>query len=197
MAEAHLLVFQDEFTCLVCLKTLSDPVSIPCGHSFCMKCFMDCWDQSQECSCPQCRRTFTTRPELHINTVLSETVKKLKKTAIGPPQYLNYAGPGDVECDFCTGKKLRAVNSCLTCLASFCQTHLQPHFEVDTWKDHKLTDPDGKLKEKLCEKHQKCLEIFCTTDEMCICVMCVVSGHEGHKMVTLEMKREEKQVREV
>uniref|UniRef100_A0A8C4RLA2 Tripartite motif-containing protein 16-like n=1 Tax=Erpetoichthys calabaricus TaxID=27687 RepID=A0A8C4RLA2_ERPCA len=122
MAEGHLLVLQDEFTCLVCLKTLSDPVSIPCGHSFCMKCLTDCWDQSQECSCPQCRRTFTTRPELHINTVLSDT-------------------------------------------------------------------------EKLCEKHQKCLEIFCTTDEMCICIMCVVSGHEGHKMVTLEMKREEKQVR--
>uniref|UniRef100_A0A8C4X4J9 Tripartite motif-containing protein 16-like n=1 Tax=Erpetoichthys calabaricus TaxID=27687 RepID=A0A8C4X4J9_ERPCA len=195
MAEGHLLVLQDEFTCLVCLKTLSDPVSIPCGHSFCMKCLTDCWDQSQECSCPQCRRTFTTRPELHINTVLSDTVKKLKKTTIGPPRFLNYAGPGDVECDFCTGKKLRAVNSCLTCLASFCQTHLQPHFEVETWKDHKLTDPDGNLKEKLCEKHQKCLEIFCTTDEMCICIMCVVSGHEGHKMVTLEMKREEKQVR--
>uniref|UniRef100_A0A8C4RH56 Tripartite motif-containing protein 16-like n=1 Tax=Erpetoichthys calabaricus TaxID=27687 RepID=A0A8C4RH56_ERPCA len=193
MAKAHLFVSQDEFTCSVCLDTLTDPVSIPCGHSFCLKCLTDCWDQSQVCSCPQCRHTFTTRPELNRNTLLNEVIKKLKKTTIISAPSQNYAGPGDVECDFCTGKKFRAVKSCLTCMASYCRTHLQPHLEGDALKHHKLVDPDRNLKEKLCEKHQKSLEIFCKTDDSCICMMCVVTGHNGHKMVELETEREEKQ----
>ncbi|XP_051783656.1 tripartite motif-containing protein 16-like [Erpetoichthys calabaricus] len=194
MAEAQLFVSQDEFTCSVCLDTLTDPVTILCGHSFCLKCLTDYWDHSQECSCPQCRHTFSTRPELKRNILLNEVVKKLKKTTLSPtPPSLNYAGPGDVECDFCTGKKFRAVKFCLTCPASYCQTHLQPHYEVAILKHHKLVDPDRNLKEKLCEKHQKSLEIFCKTDDSCICMKCVVTEHNGHKIVELEMERKEKQ----
>ncbi|KAG2457261.1 TRI25 ligase, partial [Polypterus senegalus] len=196
MAKAQLFVSQDEFTCSVCLEILTDPVTIPCGHSFCLKCLTDCWDQSQVCSCPQCRETFMPRPELRRSTVLNEVIKKLKKTANNPPplpQSQNYASPGDVECDFCTGNKFRAVKSCLTCMASYCQTHLQPHYEVAAWKDHKLTDPDGNLEEKLCAKHLKSLEIFCKTDEICICLMCMVTGHKDHDIVELETERERKQ----
>uniref|UniRef100_A0A8C4T2W0 Uncharacterized protein n=1 Tax=Erpetoichthys calabaricus TaxID=27687 RepID=A0A8C4T2W0_ERPCA len=122
MAKAQLFVSQDEFTCSVCLEILSDPVTIPCGHSFCLKCLTDCWDQSQECSCPQCRETFLPRPGLRRSTLLNEVIKKLKKTVISHPplpQPQNYASPGDVECDFCTGNKFRAVKSCLTCMAKY------------------------------------------------------------------------------
>ncbi|XP_051783965.1 tripartite motif-containing protein 16-like isoform X1 [Erpetoichthys calabaricus] len=198
MAEAPLCGLQDEITCSLCLDTLTDPVTIPCGHNFCLKCLTDCWDQSQVCSCPQCRENFTTRPALRRNNLLNEVIKKLKNSTISPPlpptpPSENYAGPGDVECDFCTGKKFRAVKSCLTCIASYCQTHLQPHYEGDALKHHKLVDPDRNLKEKLCEKHQKSLEMFCKTDQMCICMKCGVTEHNGHKMVELETEREEKQ----
>uniref|UniRef100_A0A8C4SWD2 B box-type domain-containing protein n=1 Tax=Erpetoichthys calabaricus TaxID=27687 RepID=A0A8C4SWD2_ERPCA len=176
MAEAQLFVSQDEFTCSLCLDTLTDPVTIPL------------------CSCPQCRHTFTTRPELNRNTLLNEVTKKLKKTTLSSPPPQNYAGPGDVECDFCTGKKFRAVKSCLTCMASYCQTHLQPHYEGDALKHHKLVDPDRNLKEKLCEKHQKSLEIFCKTDDSCICMMCVVTGHKHHEMSAGDGKRRKKQL---
>ncbi|XP_051783860.1 tripartite motif-containing protein 16-like isoform X6 [Erpetoichthys calabaricus] len=197
MAETQLFVSQDDFTCSVCLHTLTDPVSLHCGHSFCLKCLSDYWDQSQMCSCPQCRHTFMLRPELNRNTLLNEVVKKLKKTGLTSPPppspSQNYAIPGDVECDFCTGKKFRAVKSCLTCMASYCQTHLQPHFEVAAWKGHKLTDPDRNLEEKLCEKHQKSLEMFCRTEKTCICMMCAVTEHNSHEKVELETEREEKQ----
>ncbi|KAG2465588.1 TRI25 ligase, partial [Polypterus senegalus] len=195
MAKAQLFVSQDEFTCSLCLHTLTDPVTIPCGHNFCLKCLTNYWDHSEECSCPQCRHTFTTRPELNRNSLLNEVVKKFKRPRLSPPPSQNYAGPGDVECDFCTGKKFRAVKSCLTCMASYCQTHLQPHYEIAAWKDHKLVDPDRNLKEKLCVKHQKGLEMFCRTDKMCICLMCVVTGHNGHEMVELETEREDKEVK--
>ncbi|XP_039599057.1 E3 ubiquitin/ISG15 ligase TRIM25-like [Polypterus senegalus] len=119
MAEAQLFVSQDEFTCSVCLDTLTDPVTITCGHNFCLKCLTNYWDHSQENRCPQCREKFTTRPALQRNNLLNEVIKKLKKTTLSSPPSQNYASPGDVECDFCTGKKFRAVKSCLTCMASY------------------------------------------------------------------------------
>uniref|UniRef100_A0A8C4X401 Uncharacterized protein n=1 Tax=Erpetoichthys calabaricus TaxID=27687 RepID=A0A8C4X401_ERPCA len=193
MAEALLCGSQDEFTCSVCLDTLTDPVTIPCGHNFCLKCLTNYWDQSQECSCPQCRHTFTTRPELNRNTLLNEVIKKFKRPRLSFHLSQSFAGVGDVECDFCTGKKFRAVKSCLTCPASYCQTHLQPHYEIAAWKGHKLVDPDRNLKEKLCKKHQKSLELFCKTDQTCICMMCGMTEHDGHEKVELETEREEKQ----
>uniref|UniRef100_A0A8C4TKI0 Tripartite motif-containing protein 16-like n=1 Tax=Erpetoichthys calabaricus TaxID=27687 RepID=A0A8C4TKI0_ERPCA len=193
MAEAHLGGLQDEFTCSICLDTLSDPVTIPCGHNFCLKCLTDYWDHSQEFFCPQCRENFRTRPSLRRNTLLNEVIKKLKKTGFSSPPSKNYASSGDVECDACTGKKFRAMKSCLTCMVSFCQTHLQPHYEIAAWKEHKLTDPDRNLKEKLCEKHQKSLEIFCRTDKTCICVMCGMTEHNSHEKVELKTETEGKQ----
>ncbi|XP_028657183.2 tripartite motif-containing protein 16-like isoform X1 [Erpetoichthys calabaricus] len=203
MAEAPLLVSQEEFICSVCLEILTDPVSLHCGHSFCLNCLTNCWDRSEVSRCPHCRHTFILRPELHINTVLNEIVKRFKNMGVKPPPpppsprpappSQNYAGPGDVECDFCTGTKLRAVKSCLTCMASFCQTHMQPHYEVAAWKAHKLVDPDGNLQEKLCGKHRNPLELFCKTDETCICVLCVATGHRNHETVELETEREEKE----
>ncbi|XP_039608516.1 tripartite motif-containing protein 16-like isoform X2 [Polypterus senegalus] len=188
MAETQLCGLQDEFTCSVCLDTLTDPVIFPCGHNFCLKCLTDCWDQSQECSCPHC-----ARPELNRNTLLNEVMKKMKRPRLSPHPSQNYAGSGEVECDFCTGKKLRAVKSCLTCMASYCQTHLQPHYEVAVLKHHKLVDSDGNLKEKLCGKHWKSLELFCRTEETCICMMCGITEHNSHEKVELETEREGKQ----
>ncbi|MBN3288651.1 TRI29 protein, partial [Polyodon spathula] len=162
-----------------------------------MGCIKNCWDQTDHgvYSCPQCRETFTPRPILCRNTVLADIVEKLKKTGLNPPPAQSYAGPGDVPCDFCTGRKFKAVKSCLTCLASYCETHVKPHYEGAAFKRHKLINATGNLEQKLCAEHQKVLEVFCKTDQTCVCVLCTVKEHKSHDTVSAETERTRKQVR--
>ncbi|XP_048012905.1 tripartite motif-containing protein 16-like isoform X1 [Megalobrama amblycephala] len=191
MAEARFS--QDEFMCSVCLDLLKDPVTIHCGHSYCKICITGCWDQEDHMgvySCPQCRQTFSSRPALAKNTILAELVEKLKKTKLPADCY---AGAGDVQCDVCTGRKHKAVKSCLVCLNSYCQNHLEQHESWFKGKRHNLTEATGRLQEMICPKHDKILEVFCRTDQTCICLLCTMDEHKNHDTVSAAAQRTEKQ----
>ncbi|XP_017576270.2 tripartite motif-containing protein 16-like isoform X2 [Pygocentrus nattereri] len=194
MAEASISVDQDQFSCLDLLK---DPVTTPCGHSFCMVCIDGCWDQEDQrgvYSCPQCRETFTPRPVLCRNNMLAEVVEKLKKPELqAASPALCYAGPGDVECDFCTGRKRKASESCLVCVASLCETHVQSHYQSPAFKKHQLVKASSRLQEKICSQHDEVVKIYCRTDQSCICYLCTMHEHKGHDTVAAAAERTEKQ----
>nr|XP_055038970.1 tripartite motif-containing protein 16-like [Misgurnus anguillicaudatus] len=199
MAEASISWAQDQFTCPICLDLLKNPVTINCGHSFCMDCITNCWDQDDQkriYSCPQCRQTFTPRPVLGKNVVIAEMLEKLKKTKLqsAPDSAHCYAGPEDVECDICTERKLKAVKSCLVCLNSYCQNHLNLHENFFKDKNHNVIDATERLQEKICKKHNKQLEIYCRTDQQCICYLCTMDVHKNHDTVTAVAERTEKQM---
>ncbi|XP_058269231.1 E3 ubiquitin/ISG15 ligase TRIM25-like isoform X1 [Hemibagrus wyckioides] len=197
MAEASISVDQDQFICPVCLDLLNDPVTTPCGHSFCKVCINGCWDQEDVkgvFSCPQCRETFTPRPDLRRNNMLTEVVEKLKKTELqaASPAHC-YTGPGDVECDSCTGRKHKAIKSCLVCQASYCEDHLKPHYQSPAFKKHKLVEACAELQEKICSEHDKLMEIYCRTDQSLICDLCTMDKHKGHDTVSAKAGRTKKQ----
>ncbi|XP_030642453.1 E3 ubiquitin/ISG15 ligase TRIM25-like [Chanos chanos] len=194
MAEA-ILKDQELFNCPVCLDLLKNPATISCGHSFCMDCISSCWildDTDTVYSCPQCRQTFNQRPVLNQNIVLAELVERLKNIQLQASADC-YPGPGDVECDVCTTRKHKAIKSCLVCLVSYCETHLRLHNELNPGKKHKLIDTTGRLQEKICSRHDKLLEMFCRTDQQCICFMCTIDEHKGHDTVLATEEKTEKQ----
>ncbi|XP_062864496.1 tripartite motif-containing protein 16-like [Trichomycterus rosablanca] len=191
--ESRISVTQDEFSCSVCLETLKNPVTTHCGHSFCMVCINNCWDQEDDkgtYSCPQCRQTFTPRPEVSKNIILANVVENLKQRESQVPLP---AGPEDVDCDHCTERKCKAIKSCLVCLASFCETHLQPHYRIPSYKNHKLVKASRRLQDQICSQHNKLLEVYCRTDQQCICLMCIMDDHKGHDTISAAAERTEKQ----
>ncbi|XP_053485446.1 E3 ubiquitin-protein ligase TRIM39-like isoform X3 [Ictalurus furcatus] len=137
------LLSEDQLQCSICLDVFTDPVTTPCGHNFCKSCLTQWWEKSQHCHCPLCKEKFTKRPELKINTTLREIADNFKKKS-GPDK-------PEVLCDVCTGEKLKALKSCLDCVLSLCETHLEPHNHVPRLKKRKLINPVENVEDYICQ----------------------------------------------
>ncbi|XP_035855860.1 E3 ubiquitin-protein ligase TRIM39-like isoform X2 [Sander lucioperca] len=196
MAAANYLSSEDQFLCSICLDVFTDPVATSCGHNFCRKCINEHWNINDQYLCPMCKEAFNTRPDLRVNTFISEMVAQFRQSAqqkaSSSSSEQRCAKPGEVPCDVCTGTKPKALKSCLVCLASYCETHLEPHLTMSGLKRHQLIDPVENLEGRMCTKHDKPLELFCKTDQTCVCMLCHVSDHKMHDVVPLKEEYEEK-----
>ncbi|XP_053192204.1 E3 ubiquitin-protein ligase TRIM39-like [Scomber japonicus] len=87
---------------------------------------------------------------------------------------------------------MKAVKSCLMCMTSYCESHLEPHLTMSGLMKHHLIDPVENLEDRMCMKHDQLLEMFCKDDQTCICTMCKISDHKKHEVVPLKDTYEQK-----
>ncbi|XP_037551750.1 E3 ubiquitin-protein ligase TRIM21-like [Nematolebias whitei] len=186
MATGSSFLSEDQFLCSVCLDILTDPVTVPCGHNFCRSCIAEDWSISTQQQCLVCRKIFDTKPALRINTVISDMAAHFRSSSGRRATRISQGiFPEDVPCGVCTKSKQKAVKSCLDCLSSYCETHLEPHHRISSLRRHTLVDPVENLENRMCKKHKRPLDMFCRTDQMSICQSCTVADHKRHEVVPL------------
>ncbi|XP_047461457.1 E3 ubiquitin-protein ligase TRIM39-like [Mugil cephalus] len=175
---------EDHFQCSICMNVFSDPVTTPCGHSFCKACLSQHWGDGELCHCPKCNKRFYAMPEFSTNTLIAEISDQIKRRKVEAVEVTD--APGLVKCDVCVEMKFRASRSCLVCLTSYCEAHLEPHHRVPSLMRHKLVEPVDNLDDRICEKHERLLEFFCRDEQVCICLLCTEADHKDHETVTVE-----------
>ncbi|XP_077327249.1 E3 ubiquitin/ISG15 ligase TRIM25-like [Lithobates pipiens] len=174
-----------ELECSICLNIYTDPVTLRCGHNFCRVCIdgvLDTQGGSGGYSCPECREKFPDRPALHRNI----TLRNIAETFLSAHQHQEESG---VFCTYCVDSSVPAVRSCLLCEVSLCDKHLRVHKKSP---EHVLCDPTLSMESRKCSVHKKILEYYCTEDETCVCKFCVIGGHKGHEMESLDEASEKK-----
>lgn len=181
MATPCCALSEEQLRCPVCLDLLNLPVSTPCGHNFCKDCILGYWQSTTLPQCPVCKQKYDRRPELKVNTLVSEVTAHFKKSLgrENEDRVGTVPGPrGDVSDDVCIGKRVRN-------LKSFCETHLNL---LTSFKKPHLLHPRAKTLDMVCKKHKKPLDLFCTTDQTCICKICVKKEHRAHQSVPMEQE---------
>ncbi|CAL8332032.1 unnamed protein product [Lota lota] len=184
MACANISWPEEDFVCSICLDVFYSPVSTPCGHNFCRICIEMFWDKKVQYNCPVCNKLFYTRPDLRVNHLLSEMATRMRTCLQANEQ--SCVQLSEVPCDVCTGTQMMAVKSCLVCLISYCHTHLEPHQRVAGLKRHQLVNPMHCLQDRMCKKHDRLLELFCKTEQVCVCQFCTEGDHKYHPVAPLK-----------
>ncbi|XP_038158054.1 E3 ubiquitin-protein ligase TRIM21-like [Cyprinodon tularosa] len=191
------ILTQDQVLCVICMDSFTDPVSIPCGHNFCMDCIQGFWDASRKCECPLCKEAFQTRPTLRVNVSLKDITEQFKRSIKTKQDCKPEPAPrkntsrrslksDTIPCDICSENKQTAVKSCLVCQASYCEMHLGPHLRDPVMMKHSLTDPATFSTRHLCRKHNRPLEMFCKKDQTPVCRSCTERDHKQHEIVPME-----------
>ncbi|KAK7884075.1 hypothetical protein WMY93_027198 [Mugilogobius chulae] len=204
MATVSCTFSEEQLLCSICLEIFTAPVTTSCGHNFCKICINRHWDGNLQYNCPVCKQDFSSRPRIQVNTVLAEMVFEFRheshdydsdfdsdeETVSSEPRS---AAAGEVDCDLCPEPSLRALKSCLVCLASYCQSHLQPHLTNPRLKKHQLIQPLPNLEEHICLKHNQPLELFCREHSHFVCMKCKAEDHTNYETVPLKEEGEKQQ----
>ncbi|KAK7899630.1 hypothetical protein WMY93_020483 [Mugilogobius chulae] len=162
MAQQEARIDPDKLSCSICSELLKDPVTLPCGHNYCLRCISKHWDHEEMTarqnfvSCPMCRKNFNRRPELGKNTMLADLIEELKKTR-------------------------DAVR-----MGTITKRRVSLFDEENKPKKNKRIDTGVSRQNNICSQHNEEKKIFCRTEQQCICYLCHLDQHKGHDTVSAE-----------
>ena len=183
---------QEQLTCPVCLSLVDSPKTLPCLHSFCLKCIrqlpVDLEKGKHVISCPTCRKTAQVPkkgpadlPTAFVINSLVEIQEQLKKVSVEGKQ---------ISCDNCYEGD--ATSYCKQCVIGFCESCLGHHNKLRAHAAHQIMDMKDvvttasqllPVKEEAimnCTNHNEPLKVFCETCQELICQSCTIRRHKDH-----------------
>lgn len=189
---------EDSLECPACQDVFTDPVTLPCGHNFCLTCIQAVWETDGSIVgpffCPECQVFFKPDLRLQINISLQTKVKDFTATN-GPlrdgvqmtsPEREPKTTTPTINCDHCIESPSVAVRTCLTCDASLCQAHAQLHQQRSVLREHTVVEVTEDPLSMKCREHRDELKLFCMEHKVPVCCLCVLVGmHKNHKAAQL------------
>lgn len=183
---------EETLKCPACQDFFTDPVTLPCGHDFCLTCIHAVWDTDVSDEgpffCPECQILLPSGLTLEINTSLQTKAKDYTSNKT-PAAELPTTAPSrgtkstsTVYCDHCIEAPSEAVKTCLTCDASLCQAHALLHQRRSALRKHTVVEVTGDPLSLKCKEHHDELKLFCMEERVPVCCLCVLVGmHKNHK----------------
>ncbi|XP_028982900.1 E3 ubiquitin-protein ligase Midline-1-like [Betta splendens] len=191
-ASRAMATVEETLKCPACQDLFTDPVTLPCGHHFCLTCIRAVWEgdgsEAGLSFCPECQILLPSDLTLEINTSLQTKVKECDSNKTQAAE-LQAAAPGGgarsastVYCDHCIAAPSEAVETCLTCDASLCQAHALLHQQRSALRKHTVVEVTRDPLSLKCREHRDELKLFCMEERAPVCCLCVLVGpHKNHK----------------
>uniref|UniRef100_A0A8B9LQJ9 Uncharacterized protein n=1 Tax=Astyanax mexicanus TaxID=7994 RepID=A0A8B9LQJ9_ASTMX len=124
---------EDQFKCCICLDFFNQPVSIPCGHNFCLLCIQQFWNTATRINCPLCKESFPTRPnpDQPNSKSRSQSVKgEDERISSHEEPRRNLCGKHRKPLEFyCKSEKIKV---CSKCVETQHQGHQTVHVELES-----------------------------------------------------------------
>ncbi|XP_038150649.1 E3 ubiquitin/ISG15 ligase TRIM25-like [Cyprinodon tularosa] len=174
--------------CPVCQDFFTEPVTLQCGHDFCLTCIQAVWETDESTNgpffCPECQIFLPSDLTLEINAGLQQKVKDYTENQQRAGAEAEPSSP--IQCDHCIEKPSVAIRTCLTCDASLCEAHAQLHQQRSAFREHTLVDVTKDVLSLKCREHRDELKLFCMEERIPVCCLCVLVGaHKDHKAAQL------------
>ena len=150
----------DIATCSICLEDFKSPRSLPCLHSFCLKCLKDQYKYylpGDVVPCPLCREKF----QIPRNGLDSLRVSFFMQNLVDAKNVSNEASGGEL-CEICSTET--AEFYCVDCGQKLCDICSLPHKKMKGGRHdvRPLSEELLWLRGSYCDEHpDKRLKLYC------------------------------------
>ena len=145
MAARQFSVVKELTECCVCTEVMRDPRVLPCQHTFCLQCLVNCGSDKQpgnRMPCPLCRTEFTIPADGLSGTQKNYDMEKLlsaRKLTAG--EDAGQREGGFVLCDVCSSEAASsapppATKRCLECQQNYCDQRSRSHSKINATASH-------------------------------------------------------------
>ena len=186
-------------TCSICLDTYTEPKTIACLHTFCLRCLEEHALKTQrqgQFRCPDCQAQVNIPEGNCFDNLPTGFLQNSLLSLLAVRQ----SGDGSqISCGICK-KKSAEISYCFACEKLLCRDCANTHelFQESAFQGHKVTavkqfqavDYEALLKRRsFCPQpyhEREVTRFFCLECQICVCQVCINTDHKNHNVDPLE-----------